>query len=449
MRIASTLALGAILLLPSPLAGQGLPRRGMLGAGFGPVTPAAAEANDVGAGDAIQITLILPGLTADRAHLRVGDLLLSINGQAARVATFAETVRQIPAGSEVRLDVLRDGKRLTLRAPLAEKPRDPGNTHYVVAYSDVLSQGHRFRTIISHPRDPGRHPALFFIPGYTPISYDYNLSSSGPDAPILFDFADRGFVTVRVEKPGVGDSEGGPYSQVDFPAELDIYRQALAQLRSLADVDTTRAFIFGHSMGGAFGPILATETSVRGLVMYGVVARTWHEYLLDVVRYQALLGGASYAEADERVRQAARIHGLILGEGESPEQVSQEHPDLRAAVEETFPDGMFNEKIPLFWRQLAQTNFASYWSRVNTHVLAVHGASDFVTYAVDHQLVADIVNAGHPGWGRFATAANSDHLLNDWPTEAESLKHYPAGTFNPAFLTIMKAWVDEVLEDRG
>jgi len=117
-------------------------------------------------------------------------------------------------------------------------------------------------------------------------------------------------------------------------------------------------------------------------------------------------------------------------------------------VDSTFPGGLFNAKTSDFWSQLENTNFASYWSRCNTHVLAAHGASDFVSYQVDHQLVADVVNSVHPGWGKAVVVPSTDHLFSNWPTEAESLKHWPTGTFHPAFITIMRDWMSEVMKPK-
>src|SRR5262249_44506039 len=152
--------------------------------------------------------------------------------------------------------------------------------NYDVIYRHVLSHGKKIRTIITHPKKPGKHPGFMFIQGYSPVSYDFTLEGSTGDistidGPILFEFANSGFVTMRVEKPGVGDSEGGPFAELDFTTELDIYRQALKQLKELSDVDSENVFIFGHSMGGAFGPMIAAENRVKGLVVYGVASRTW------------------------------------------------------------------------------------------------------------------------------------------------------------------------------
>ena len=95
-----------------------------------------------------------------------------------------------------------------------------------------------------------------------------------------------GYVTMRVDKPGCGDSEGGPWPEIDFQAELDGYGQGLKALKAYSFVDPDKVFIFGHSMGGVMGPLLAAETKVKGVAVYGTVFRTWFEYQVENVRRQ-------------------------------------------------------------------------------------------------------------------------------------------------------------------
>jgi pimeloyl-ACP methyl ester carboxylesterase len=310
------------------------------------------------------------------------------------------------------------------------------------------------RTIMTKPKKPAKYPGFMFIQGFSPISYDFTLEGSTGDVttldgPILFEFANSGFVTMRVEKPGVGDSEGGPFAHMDYTTELDIYRQALRQLKETREVDSGNVFIFGHSMGGAFGPMIAVEDQVKGLVVYGIAARTWFEYLLDTVRYQGLLGGDTFEKADDLVRQASQLMALVFFENQSVAEVKKSHPKLRDLADSLFPDGLFSGKSLDFWRQLVGTNFAAYWSKCNAHVLAVRGASDFVTYDADHKLIADIVNRAHPGWGKSAVLPDSDHLFHNFATETESLKGFRTGKFNPAFITMTKDWIDAVMASKG
>lgn len=430
-----------------------LPRRGTLGLPITPVSRDQATKLKIEPGEGVVASQPISGLTADRAGIKSGDVVVALNGKSVGPTSIVATVRELPAGSPLSITVVRDEKTTVLQTTLMEKPRDPGNDNYSVVYGHVVSHGKRIRTIMTKPKKPGKYPGFLFIQGFSPISYDFTLEGSTGDVttldgPILFEFANSGFVTIRVEKPGVGDSEGGPFADLDYTTELDIYRQALKQLKETREVDSGNVFIFGHSMGGAFGPMIAAQDQVKGLVVYGVAARTWFEYLLDTVRYQGLVGGDTFENADDLVRQASQLMALVFFENQSVEEVKKSHPKLVDLADRLFPDGLFSGKSLDFWRQLVATNFAAYWSKCNAHVLAVRGASDFVTYDADHKLIADIVNRAHPGWGKSAVLPDSDHLFHNFATETESLKGFRTGKFNPAFIKMTKDWIDAVMASK-
>jgi hypothetical protein len=431
-----------------------LPRRGSLGLSLAPVSAELQTKFNLKVGEGLAALNPVAGLTADKAGIKPGDILLSVNGKPVAQKTIGGMMREIPTGSTVSFKVMRDGKTVELATKMVEKPRDPGNANYEVIYSHVVSHGQRMRTIITKPRNPGKYPGFFFIQGFSPVSYDYTLETSkgdvaSLDGPILFDFANSGFVTIRVEKPGVGDSEGGPFAPMDYTTELDIYRQSLKQLKALPGVDVDNIFIFGHSMGGSFGPMIAAENPVKGIAVYGTAGRTWFEYLMDTIRYQGIVGGGSYENADEISRQGAQMMAQVFLENKTPDEVKKSHPHLKALIDDFFPDGLFNGKSLDFWRQLAQTNFAAYWAKLNSHVLAVKGEADFVVYEADHKLIENIVNRAHPGFGKFEICPQSDHLFHKFSSEQESMKNFQRGTFNPAFSKMMMTWIRGVIDGKS
>jgi pimeloyl-ACP methyl ester carboxylesterase len=439
------LALLAALSLVTSVQAAGLPRKSSLGTALASLSPEQQQQFGVPADQGVLIQQTFPGQSAEAGGLKAGDLILTLDGKPVGLATLIAGIKTVPAGQIAAFTMVRDGKKLTKRIKMLERPRDTGTEAYAVSYDDVATAAGRMRTIHTHPRKPGKHPALFFIQGFSPISYDFRLDGTGMNAPILHAFAADGYVTMRVEKPGVGDSEGGPFNDIDYTTELDIYRQALAQLKAQPDVDTSRIIIFGHSMGGEFGPQVAAESHVAGFIAYGFVGRTWMEYMIDTSRRQALLGGASYGEVDEAMRQTSRAVHFVFYEGMTPDEVKKSHPELSGVVDGTFPDGRFNQKTNVFWSQLFATNFASFWEKAHTKLLSIHGASDFVSEWSDHQTAADIVNRVHPGWAQAMEIAATDHVFNTYATEAESFKNFPNGKFNPAVIEVMKKWAAEVL----
>jgi pimeloyl-ACP methyl ester carboxylesterase len=427
---------------------EALPRRGALGLSVALMTPADMEKAGVKAGSVA--VNVMSGMTADKAGIKPGDIILSINSKPVLPQTLGAMMREIPAGSKLTISAVRDKKAIELSTSLLERPRDPGNENYSVEYTHITSHGQRMRTLVTHPKRTGKHPVLFFIQGFSPVSYDFTLETSDGsvqsiDGPILREFANSNFIVYRIEKPGVGDSEGGPFADLDYMTELDIYRQALKQIKGLADADPENVFIFGHSMGGAFGPMIAAENPVKGICVYGTASRTWHEYIVDTIRYQGLVGGGSFEDADEEARLGSRLMNLVMNERKSPADVIKANPELAPLSNALFPGGLFNGKSLEFWRDLCKINFASYWKKCNTRVFAVKGASDFVTYEVDHKLIADIVNREHPGWGTWEVFPESDHLFHKFTTEQDSIRNFQRGKFNNAFAKRMMDWIKGVM----
>jgi hypothetical protein len=76
----------------------------------------------------------------------------------------------------------------------------------------------------------------------------------------------QGFVTMRVEKSGVGDSQGEPCAWIGYSEEIAGYRAALAGLRSNPAVDPNRIFLLGISLGGCSHPSLRRTGSLPELL---------------------------------------------------------------------------------------------------------------------------------------------------------------------------------------
>jgi serine protease Do len=96
--------------------------RGYLGISLGPITPDMQEflglQNDRGS----LVQSVQPGLPADQAGIKRGDVIVAVNGEA--VENNEEIVRRISSmdpGSSVELTVIRDGKRIDLTASLADR----------------------------------------------------------------------------------------------------------------------------------------------------------------------------------------------------------------------------------------------------------------------------------------------------------------------------------------
>ena len=259
-------------------------------------------------------------------------------------------------------------------------------------------------------------------------------------------------MTLRVDKPGCGDGQGGPLRDVDFDTQLDGFRQALLALKADPRVDPERVVVFGHSMGGSWGPLLAQEIPLRGLAVYGCVTKTWLEYILENTRRQAALGGTEPAAIDSLLRDEAAASHYLYTLGMTPEQTLAEHPELARWFRESLVDMKYTSGLHYrFVQQLAAKNPALAWQNFEGYALAAWGKAEFISGEGDHRLIADIVNRHHPGHGRFVAVDDSDHGFYRAKDAADSFANWgrPGREVNPAFANLLSEWAREVTGDAG
>ncbi|MFA0390001.1 Do family serine endopeptidase [Vibrio splendidus] len=96
-------------------------KRGMLGVQGGEVTSELAEALGYESSKGAFVSQIVPDSAADKAGLKAGDVIVSINGK--RIDTFSELrakVATLGAGKQIELGVVRDGENKTFDVTLGE-----------------------------------------------------------------------------------------------------------------------------------------------------------------------------------------------------------------------------------------------------------------------------------------------------------------------------------------
>ena len=109
-----------------------------------------------------------------------------------------------------------------------------------VIYDSVKTRaGYRVRRITTIPQNAiGKLPAVFMVGWLSCDSVEQPGMRSDGFAELMYEIASRsGFITVRIDKPGVGDSEGPPCAQADFQTELAAYQNAFEALSAMDRVD--------------------------------------------------------------------------------------------------------------------------------------------------------------------------------------------------------------------
>jgi len=118
--------------IPSPtvrdvvtqLLEHGSVRHAFIGIQSAPLTPEIARLLRVEADSGVLVIEVVPAGPADRAGMRPGDVIVSVDGDPVdSVEAFLGALRAHRPGDRVKVDAVREGKRLAFEVTLAERPR--------------------------------------------------------------------------------------------------------------------------------------------------------------------------------------------------------------------------------------------------------------------------------------------------------------------------------------
>jgi alpha-beta hydrolase superfamily lysophospholipase len=331
--------------------------------------------------------------------MKAGDVLVSLDALPVRSAAELQVaLRSAGADDVVRIAFERDGVAVEATVPARRAQCDEG-----ILYDDVTRDGTRLRTLVARPSlSPVKSPAVLFVQGLSIATIEL------AHAELFRALVAEGFVTMRVEKRGVGDSEGEAPDRVDFATDVADVRAALDTLTRYDFVDPSAVFVFGHSIGGMIVPLLEADDMLRGALIYGSSAAPWLECLEAGARRQGALRGQRPEVVEERV--------LAL----------RDELDTQAVI-----DG----RPALYHRQLDNADVAAAWVRSRTPVLVLHGEHDWVVGEDESRRIAELAR------GELRVIPRADHLFTAHDSLEESLRSYGKGRFEARIPSETCAWM--------
>ena len=210
-----------------------LPRRGWFGVALAPHERGAV------------VTSVVDGSSAAFAGIRAGDVITAVDDQPVPTpnAVIAAIARHV-GGDTAAIDLVRDGRPQRQNVELRSLPHESLSGARFEYGSVTLSDGNRLRTIVSVPeqrREP--MPAVMLLQGGSCGSLDTPLASQFGQSGLIRTIAAQGYVTMRVDKSGVGDSQGPPCDTIGYEQELEGYTAALNAMRRHPSVEDRKSVV--------------------------------------------------------------------------------------------------------------------------------------------------------------------------------------------------------------
>jgi pimeloyl-ACP methyl ester carboxylesterase len=145
---------------------------------------------------------------------------------------------------------------------------------------------------------PGPWPAVILVGGSGPADRDETVSNIPIFGQLGGALADAGFLVLRYDKRGTGQS-GGRIESATLDDYADDLRAAVKFLRQRKDVDHKHLAVLGHSDGGAVAMLAAShEKKIAALVLAATIGVTGAELTLTQVTHA--LGRSSRPDAERQ-----------------------------------------------------------------------------------------------------------------------------------------------------
>lgn len=332
------------------------------------------------------------------------------------------------------LSLLVAGVAVAAEGELPRRAKAPALERYDNAALELGSvrdaRGQRLRTLVTLPRADSRMPAVFLAGWLSCDSVEVPASGGDGVARLLRQIiTESGAIVARLDKAGVGDSEGN-CAATDFDTELSGYRAAFRALRAHPRVDPARIILLGISNGGGFSPLVAEGAPVAGFVSIGGWSKTWFEHMIELERRRLALEGRPRAVITAEVKPLTAFHAAYLLEGRTPAEVIRLHPELKGVWYDE-PAHQYGRPAA-YYHQLQALDVGAAWSKVSVPALIVWGEYDWIMSREDQVMLVDAVNASAPGKAQLLTVPRMDHSFSTHDTAKAAFDRMGAGGYPQA-----------------
>ncbi len=237
-----------------------------------------------------RITLVLPGARLD------ADLWTDDTGRMIRFSVPSQSIEV------VREDI----GAVSSRSVTISRPND--------TQINIPSNGFTLAATLSRPAQTSaaRLPAVVLVGGSGPTDRDslvFGIPIFGQIAGVL---ADAGYIVVRYDKRGIGQS-GGRAEAASLADYADDVRAAVKLLSDRKDVDPKRIVVIGHSEGGTVALMAAAKD--KHIAAVGLIATPGITGANIVLAQQKRVLDRSTMTPEEKlakVEEQKRIHDAVI-----------------------------------------------------------------------------------------------------------------------------------------
>jgi len=301
----------------------------------------------------------------------------------------------------------------------------------------IQANGFSLAATVSRPASAATGPserggAVILVPGSGPVDRDETVAGVAIFAQLANAIADAGFVVVRFDKRGIGQS-GGREESATIADFADDVRAVVKYLEKRKDVDPKRIAIVGHSEGGYISMVAASEEKkkIAAIALIATPGTTGAELVLEQQRHQLDLMNLGAEEKLRRIDLQKQIHSAVMtGSGW-----------------ETIPPAYKRQADTVWFKSFLTFDPARIMPKVAQPMLVIQAGRDSQVPARHAQLLSGLAKArkNNPG-ADLSVVDGINHLLVPAVTgEVDEYASLQDRTVSPGLISTLVGWLKDKL----
>jgi len=297
---------------------------------------------------------------------------------------------------------------------------DPNS--YIEVELIIESNGWKLPATLTLPKGDKPYPAVVLVHGSGPQDRDETIGPNKPFKDIALGLASRGIAVLRYEKRT--KYYGEKALKENFTVDNETIEDAISAIELLYqrdDIDKSKIFLLGHSLGGMLAPKIAERTEkLRGIIILAGAINDLLEIMIKQSKYLASLDDNITEEEKRQIEDIERQISLIRSS-----KIGKDEFILGAPGS--------------YWLDLINYKPLEILKKVNIPVLVLQGDRDFQVTTEDFSLWKEELKDNSQILFKLYTGLNHLFIFGEGKSSVE--EYYKPGHISQEVIEDIANWI--------